>query len=562
MEMLNIPPVQPKTNPTAAAKGNVNKTENSSFQNVLGKANKNAQNPQQKGSANSTGDEGTELNGSAQPAGEATEVSQPLLSAEGEESSTELDAEDAPSVALALGAAPDLPVQSAPAHKAEPALMVSNRPKITEDTKPADMPPLLSEVKAANAKAEVKPTNQEASVTKLTPDASVTKLTPDASVTKLTPDVASQKVPAKNTAPVPTGTTTSLKNAVSTATTTQGTTTGAATESLPGEKMNVVDSTLPAEGAQRIDTTDPKQKLSTPANAEAIASQTLPAKNSEQTGRASSEAGKQTGLMESSLGNLLQEVRPLREQSRGRQAANLNRGETASIAIQTEKSAQVVAGAQSKDSLPSFAAKKENGFSAMQAEATANGSRSADTTLFEAVMEKGLNSSAVTQQGSQQLQAASAEPGSIRLASGEFLSENQIVNQVLDRISVERAGNLSRIVIRMNPEELGEVKLSLTFEKDQLKAQLLTQNQQVQEILEKHLPKLHEALSQQGVKLEDIQVGVDSNRHSGQETFANHRQPDSFRRQFNAPTGISNDPVHPATASARSVSTEGLSLRI
>jgi flagellar hook-length control protein FliK len=149
------------------------------------------------------------------------------------------------------------------------------------------------------------------------------------------------------------------------------------------------------------------------------------------------------------------------------------------------------------------------------------------------------------------------------LASGEFLSENQIVDQVLERISVDRVGNQSRIVVKMNPEELGEVKLALTMEKDQLRAQLLTQNHQVQEILEKHLPKLHEALSQQGVKLEDIQVGVDSNRHSGRETFADHRQPDTFHRHQNAPTGIvNNEHMHTATASARSVSTEGISLRI
>jgi flagellar hook-length control protein FliK len=304
--------------------------------------------------------------------------------------------------------------------------------------------------------------------------------------------------------------------------------------------------------------------VAVPENAAPAISQVHPGKTSEQTDLVSNESSKKTGLMESSLGSLLQEVRPLRDQSRGRLNASLSRGETASIAISGQESSKIVAGAQNEDSHPSFASKQENGFSALQSDAATNGANSAiNATPFETALESGMHGSLTAQQGNQPLQAASVEPGSIRLASGEFMSENQIVNQVMDRIAVERSGNLNRIVVKMNPEELGEVKLALTMEKDQLRAQLLTQNQQVQEILQKHLPKLHEALSQQGLKLEDIQVGVDSNRHSDQGAFANHRQPDSFRRHFNAPAGISNNvPVQPAIGSARSVSNQGLSLRI
>ncbi len=539
MEMLNIPPAQPQTNPTSAPTGKTSKGENVSFQNVLGKANKDAQTDQQKGSVNSTGDEETAIDGTSQLDDEAAELSQPIVSAAGEESSTELDEENIASNELTMVAAPGLPVEPVPAHKTEPALMVSNGPMVTEDTKPADMTPLLSEANMPNTKAEV------------------TSVVQDKAVANVTPAATNQNVSATSGAPVTTGT------AAPTATTTQSTTIGLATESLPIEKMNIAVSTQPVELTQKKASAGPQQNTPIPTDAKSMASQVMPANNPEPTGMANNEASKQTGLMESSLGNLLQEVRPLREQSRGRQATSINRSEIASIAIQTEESAQVVAGAQNEDSQPSFASKQETGFSALQAEAATNGTNSAiNATPFETILENGMNGSPVAQQTSQPLQAASVEPGSIRLASGEFVSENQIVNQVMDRISVDRAGNQSRIVIRMNPEELGEVKLSLTLEKDQLKAQLLTQNQQVQEILEKHLPKLHEALSQQGVKLEDIQVGVDSNRHSGQEAFANHRQPDSFRRHLNAPSGINNDPVNPVTSPARSVSTEGLSLRV
>ena len=537
MEMLNIPPAQPQTNPTTAPKGNANKGENESFQNVMGKANKNAPKDQHKGVVNSTEDEGTELHGTVQLGDETAEHSQQVASGEGEEQTTEPSAEDTTPIELALSAVPSLPADVV---KTEPVPKASDGPIVTEDVKSVNTAPLPSEAPLQSAQTEVASTNQAATVA------------------SVTPEVATQKMATENLTSV------TASQAASEATQTQAASASIVKETLPTAEKNVAVSTLPAGLAHRTASVDSRQKVAVPANAESAITQSNPVKTSEQTDLVSNESSKKSGLMESSLGNLLQEVRPLRDQSRGRLNANLNRSETASIAISGQESSQIVAGTQNEDSLPSFASKQENGFSALQSDAATNGANSViNATPFETALESGMHGSLTAQQGNQPLQAASVEPGSIRLASGEFVSENQIVNQVMDRIAVERAGNQSRIVIRMNPEELGEVKLALTMEKDQLRAQLLTQNQQVQEILEKHLPKLHEALSQQGVKLEDIQVEVDSNRHSGQEAFANHRQPDSFRRHFNAPAGISNnDPVHPATASARSVSTEGLSLRI
>ena len=521
MEMLNIPPAQPQTNPKTTPQGKSEKGENQSFLKVMGKANQNAKNEQRKESLNSTEDKGTEINSPAQQGSKAKKVSHLAESAEKEEQAAgRLEGITAPTD-CAMGAISGLPVESVSAELSMESVQKGGS----------------QEILAENAKVS--------NITQLPPEASLqsAKAKETATVANVSPDTKSQNLSAENIA--------------SQATPTQTATTGMTAESLPAVEKNAFDSALTTKLAHETASTEARQKMSNPANVELIANQAIPDENLEQT-------SKQTGLMESSLGNLLQEVRPLREQSHGRQAANLSRGENTSIAIQTEGSAQVIAETQNEDSHPSFASKQENGFSALQADITANGTNSAiNATPFETVLEGGMNGSPAAQQANQPLQSSSAEAGSIRLASGEFLSESQVVNQVLERISVDRAGNQSRIVIKMNPEELGEVKLALTMEKDQLRAHLLTQNHQVQEILEKHLPKLHEALSQQGVKLEDIQVGVDSNRHSGQEAFANHQQPESFRRHFNAPAGsVNNAPVQPITASAHSVSTQGLSLRI
>lgn len=549
MEMLNIPPAQPQSNPTAAPKGKASKGENTTFSNVLGKANQNAQKDQHKGVVTSTKDEAAELDGTVQPGEEAAENSQPVVSAEGEEQTTEPSAENAAPAELAIGMAPSLPAEAV---QSQPVSKASSSPTVAEDAKTAGTTPPASEVPVQEAKTEAARKDQAASAASGTPEGA-------------NHDGLIRKVSAKDAASITEKPAASADETATKASQNEAVAPAMASEKPLTAEQNVAGSPLPSGQDQRTASVDLRQKMAVPANAAPAIPRVDSVKTSEQADLISTESSKKTGLMESSLGSLLQETTPLRDQSRGRHNVNPNRSEAASLAISGEASAQVVAGTQNEDSHPSFASKQDNGFSALQSNAANDGAAPAvnNTTSFETVLNSGLQGSPTAQQGNQPLQTAPVETGSIRLASGEFLSENQIVDQVLERISVDRVGDQSRIVVKMNPEELGEVKLALTMEKDQLRAQLLTQNHQVQEVLEKHLPKLHEALNQQGVKLEDIQVGVDSNRHSGREAFADHRQPENFHRHQNAPADhINNERMHTAAASERSVSTEGLSLRI
>ncbi len=541
MEMLNIPPAQPQAKPAAAPNGKASKGENSSFSNVLSQANQNAPKDPQKEVVSSTEAEATELDGSVRLGEEVAEDSQPVVSAEGEEQSSEPSTEDSTPVSL-ISTVPSLPVEAV---KTEPVSKADNSPTGTGEVKTADTISLPAEEPLQETRTEVVRQDQSASAASANHDG----LTWEESAKDMAPITERSAVSAEGTA---------AKTPQNEAAATM------VSEKSLNPEQPAADKAFAAGQGHRAASGDLRQTMAAPANAAPADPQVDAVKTSESTELTSNESSKNPGLMESSLGSLLQETSPLRDQSRGRQNANLNRSETASIAISGEASTQVVAGTQNEDSQPSFASKQDSGFSALQSNAANDGANPAvNTANFETVLNSGLPGSPTAQQGNQPLQTAPVETGSIRLASGEFLSENQIVDQVLERISVDRIGEQSRIVVKMNPEELGEVKLALTMEKDQLRAQLLTQNHQVQEILEKHLPKLHEALNQQGVKLEDIQVGVDSNRHSGREGFADHRQPENFHRHQNAPTGsVNNDLLHTATASARSASTEGLSLRI
>ncbi len=107
------------------------------------------------------------------------------------------------------------------------------------------------------------------------------------------------------------------------------------------------------------------------------------------------------------------------------------------------------------------------------------------------------------------------------LASGTQVSESQIFDQVVTHISGSANGETGRMVVRLNPAELGSLKLDLQVEGDKIRANIHAQSQQVQEVIERSLPQLRNALAEQGLKIDQFQVNVDQqqdqNRFAGQQ---------------------------------------------
>lgn len=115
--------------------------------------------------------------------------------------------------------------------------------------------------------------------------------------------------------------------------------------------------------------------------------------------------------------------------------------------------------------------------------------------------------------------------GSIQLPSGLQVAESQIFDQVVTHISGSVNGESGRMVLRLNPAELGSLKLDLVVEGDEVRANIHAQSQQVQEVLERNLPQLRNALAEQGLKIEQFQVDIDREQNEGGfESFAEHQQ--------------------------------------
>jgi flagellar hook-length control protein FliK len=85
----------------------------------------------------------------------------------------------------------------------------------------------------------------------------------------------------------------------------------------------------------------------------------------------------------------------------------------------------------------------------------------------------------------------------------------------------------------MQPAELGSLKIELMVEGDRIRASLQAQTLQVQEVLEKNLPQLRNALAEQGLKIDQFQVDVNPDQGQ-QEQFEQLAQQQQQRQGSNA----------------------------
>lgn len=112
----------------------------------------------------------------------------------------------------------------------------------------------------------------------------------------------------------------------------------------------------------------------------------------------------------------------------------------------------------------------------------------------------------------------------VQLPSGQQVAESQIFDQVVTHISGSHNGESGRMVLRLQPAELGSLKLELMVEGDRVKANLHAQTMQVQEVIERNLPQLRNALAEQGLKVDQFQVNVEQRQQGSQ--FENQARQD------------------------------------
>ena len=98
------------------------------------------------------------------------------------------------------------------------------------------------------------------------------------------------------------------------------------------------------------------------------------------------------------------------------------------------------------------------------------------------------------------------------------LHEQFAANALKERVSLMVNNGLQQVVIQLDPEELGAMSIRIQMNQDQLNVQFQVQNPAAKEMLEQAMGKLKEMLEQQGIVLNQSDVGEQSQGQAQGET--------------------------------------------
>lgn len=88
--------------------------------------------------------------------------------------------------------------------------------------------------------------------------------------------------------------------------------------------------------------------------------------------------------------------------------------------------------------------------------------------------------------------------------------EDEILSQVLQRFRVNTKLQSSQLSLKLHPAELGQLKIDISIKDDSVRANIFAQSQQVQEVLEKNMPRLRLMLEEQGLSIDSLIVTRES----------------------------------------------------
>ena len=133
--------------------------------------------------------------------------------------------------------------------------------------------------------------------------------------------------------------------------------------------------------------------------------------------------------------------------------------------------------------------------------------------------------------------AVGAPVGAEVAQSGIPLRDTEMVQQFVQTMRVQFRDGIGDAVLRLRPEHLGEVSISLRVENGSVAATVNAETAAVRQWLEANQASLRQGLSEQGLQLDRFVVQRDpQERHSRDEESSPRRQQQQRRRNANADT--------------------------
>lgn len=102
----------------------------------------------------------------------------------------------------------------------------------------------------------------------------------------------------------------------------------------------------------------------------------------------------------------------------------------------------------------------------------------------------------------------------------------EIVNQIVEQIKVQVSADSTAMEMQLNPESFGKVQLHIAMKDGMVTAQMSVENEAVKNAVEAQLVQLKESMNEQGVKVEAIEVTVETHefeRNLQQDSNANQQ---------------------------------------
>jgi flagellar hook-length control protein FliK len=101
--------------------------------------------------------------------------------------------------------------------------------------------------------------------------------------------------------------------------------------------------------------------------------------------------------------------------------------------------------------------------------------------------------------------------------------------QVAEKVQMMMSKNLKNLDIRLDPPELGHMKIRMTMNNDVANVHFTVNSQQARDVIEQTLPRLREMLAQQGMQLADSSVQQQSSGQ-GQDRYNSGEQQSGSNR--------------------------------
>lgn len=128
------------------------------------------------------------------------------------------------------------------------------------------------------------------------------------------------------------------------------------------------------------------------------------------------------------------------------------------------------------------------------------------------------------------------------LTDTDHTEVNSVVRQIVDGAKILMTEDTTSMQLQLNPEHLGKIILQISSKDGVITAQLAAQNEMAKEAIESQLSLLKENLNNQGIKVDAIEVTIESHpfEQNLNQNDSNDQSDQKKKKKFNADSGESD----------------------